>query len=137
MDEKQESLRRRRRMHGRRRARRMLRGLTVLLVLAALAALAYGVATPLLTDQTQAEDTAQSVTTARVTRGTIEKTVFGTGSVQPASQPGVYATVEATDSAFVEIPFDVELRRGENEVRISGVTSPKAAFDCIRMARKK
>ena len=48
-----------------------------------------------------------------------------------------HATVEATDSAFVEIPFDVELRRGENEVRISGVTSPKAAFDCIRMARKK
>ena len=100
MDEKQESLRRRRRMHRRRRARRMLRGLAVLLVLAAFAALAYGVSRPLLTSQTQAEDTAQRVTTARVTRGTIEKTVFGSGTVQPASQPGVYATVEATVSAI-------------------------------------
>lgn len=100
MDEKQESLRRRRRMHRRRRVRRMLRGLAVLLVLAALAALAYGVSRPLLMSRTQEEDTAQRVTTARVARGTIEKTVFGSGTVQPASQPGVYATVEATVSAI-------------------------------------
>ena len=44
-----------------------------------------------------------------------------------------HASVAATDSAFVEIPFDVELRKGENDVRISGVTSAKAAFDCIRL----
>lgn len=48
-----------------------------------------------------------------------------------------HASVAATDSAFAEIPFDVELRKGENKIRISGVTSPKAAFDCIRMARRK
>ena len=44
-----------------------------------------------------------------------------------------HASVAATDSAFVEIPFDAELRKGENDVRISGVTSAKAAFDCIRL----
>ncbi|MGN0776316.1 MAG: HlyD family efflux transporter periplasmic adaptor subunit [Candidatus Ventricola sp.] len=33
--------------------------------------------------------------TARVTGGSIEKTVFGTGEIQPASQPGVYAEIDA------------------------------------------
>ncbi|MGN0991176.1 MAG: efflux RND transporter periplasmic adaptor subunit [Candidatus Ventricola sp.] len=33
--------------------------------------------------------------TARVTSGSIEKTVFGTGEIQPASQPGVYAEIDA------------------------------------------
>ncbi|MBQ4266296.1 MAG: HlyD family efflux transporter periplasmic adaptor subunit [Clostridia bacterium] len=33
--------------------------------------------------------------TARVTSGSISKTVFGTGEVQPASQPGVYARIDA------------------------------------------
>ena len=44
-----------------------------------------------------------------------------------------HASVAATDSAFVEIPFEVELRKGENDVRICSVTSSKAAFDCIRL----
>lgn len=33
--------------------------------------------------------------TARVTSGSIAKTVFGTGEIQPASQPGVYAEIDA------------------------------------------
>lgn len=33
--------------------------------------------------------------TARVTGGSISKTVFGTGEIQPASQPGVYAEIDA------------------------------------------
>lgn len=33
--------------------------------------------------------------TARVTRGAISKTVYGSGEIQPASQPGVYAEVDA------------------------------------------
>lgn len=33
--------------------------------------------------------------TARVTSGSISKTVFGTGEIQPASQPGVYARIDA------------------------------------------
>ncbi|MGN0773334.1 MAG: HlyD family efflux transporter periplasmic adaptor subunit [Candidatus Ventricola sp.] len=41
-----------------------------------------------LADGAQAE-------TARVTSGSILKTVFGTGEIQPASQPGVYAEIDA------------------------------------------
>lgn len=33
--------------------------------------------------------------TARVSSGTIAKTVFGSGEIQPASQPGVYAEIDA------------------------------------------
>ena len=33
--------------------------------------------------------------TARVTSGSISTTVFGTGEIQPASQPGVYAEIDA------------------------------------------
>ena len=33
--------------------------------------------------------------TARVTRGSVNKTVFGAGEIQPASMPGVYADIDA------------------------------------------
>ena len=33
--------------------------------------------------------------TARVTSGTSSKNVFGSGEIQPASQPGVYAEIDA------------------------------------------
>lgn len=36
-----------------------------------------------------------SAETARVTSGAISKTVYGSGEIQPASQPGVYAEIEA------------------------------------------
>lgn len=45
-----------------------------------------------------------------------------------------HASVAATDSAFVEIPFDVEFLKGENDVRISGVTSSKVALDCLTVS---
>lgn len=45
-----------------------------------------------------------------------------------------HASVAATDSAFVEIPFEVELLKGENDVRISGVTSSKVALDCLKVS---
>ena len=42
--------------------------------------------------------------TARVQIGAIEKTVFGTGAVQPKSQPGVYAKLDAdVVSSFVSV----------------------------------
>ena len=44
------------------------------------------------------------------------------------------ASVATTDSAFVEIPFDVEFLKGENDVRISGVTSSKVALDCLKVS---
>lgn len=46
-----------------------------------------------------------------------------------------HASVATTDSAFVEIPFDVEFLKGENDVRISGVTSSKVALDCLTVSR--
>lgn len=45
-----------------------------------------------------------------------------------------HASVAATDYAFVEIPFDVEFLKGENDVRISGVTSSKVALDCLKVS---
>ena len=104
MDEKRESLRRRRRMRRRRRLLRAAKAVAALCVLAALGALAYGVARPLLTQQAQEQAAQTDVQTAQVTRGTIERTVFGSGAVEPASQPGVYAAVEATvRAAYVEL----------------------------------
>lgn len=45
------------------------------------------------------------------------------------------AKILRVERGHVGIPFDVELRKGENDVRISGVTSPKAAFDCMRLLK--
>lgn len=45
-----------------------------------------------------------------------------------------HASVAATDSAFVEIPFEVELLKGENDVRISGVTLSQVALDCLTVS---
>lgn len=45
-----------------------------------------------------------------------------------------HASVATTDSAFVEIPFEVEFLKGENDVRISGVTSSKVALDCLKVS---
>lgn len=46
-----------------------------------------------------------------------------------------HASVAATDSAFVEIPFEVELLKGENDVRISGVTLSNVALDCLKVTK--
>ena len=46
---------------------------------------------------------------ATATLGTIEKTVFGSGEVQPASQPGVYARTDGTLAAYtVEVGDSVK-----------------------------
>lgn len=46
-----------------------------------------------------------------------------------------HVSVATTDSAFVEIPFEVEFLKGENDVRISGVTSSKVALDCLKVTK--
>ena len=46
-------------------------------------------------------DEPQTKQTAAAALGTIEKTVFGSGEVQPASQPGVYAQTDGTISAYL------------------------------------
>lgn len=108
MDEKKESLRQRKHIRRRRRIRRIAWAAALLIVIAAAGMLGYGLIEPELMRQAQEQETQTGVQTAQVTRGTIEKTVFGAGTVQPASQPGVYATVEATVSAtLVELGDEV------------------------------
>ena len=46
-----------------------------------------------------------------------------------------HVSVATTDSAFVEIPIEVEFLKGENNVRISGVTSSKVALDCLKLTK--
>lgn len=46
-----------------------------------------------------------------------------------------HVSVATTDSAFVEIPFEVEFLKGENDVRISGVTSSNVALDCLKVTK--
>ena len=46
-----------------------------------------------------------------------------------------HVSVATTDSAFVEIPFEVEFLKGENNIRISGVTSSKVALDCLKVTK--
>lgn len=46
-----------------------------------------------------------------------------------------HVSVATTDSAFVEIPFEVEFLKGENNVRISGVTSSNVALDCLKVTK--
>ena len=41
------------------------------------------------------------------------------------------------DSSSGEIPFDAELHAGDNCVRIAGVTTSKAAFDCLRVEQRR
>ena len=108
MDEKKESLRQRKHIRRRRRIRRIARAAALLIVIAAAGMLGYGLIEPELMRQAQEQETQTGVQTAQVTSGTIEKNVFGAGTVQPASQPGVYATVEATVSAtLVELGDEV------------------------------
>ena len=48
-------------------------------------------------------------TTAQATIGTIQKTVFGSGKVQPLSQPGVYAETDGkAGSVLVEVGDSVK-----------------------------
>lgn len=50
--------------------------------------------------------------TAQVTRGAITKKVFGTGAVQPASQPGVYAEISA-DAAKILVGLGDTVSAGD------------------------
>jgi len=99
MDAKQESAKRRARFRRKRRLRRAARATAALALLAAVGLLGYGLIRPALTMRPRAEQQAERQTEAAYD-GTMERTVFGAGSVQPASQPGVYAKGEATVAAL-------------------------------------
>ena len=112
MDEKKESLRQRKHIRRRRRIRRIARAAALLIVIAAAGMLGYGLIEPELMRQAQEQETQTGVQTAQVTRGTIEKTVFGAGTVQPASQPGVYAAGDASVAATL-VELGDEVRAGD------------------------
>ena len=59
--------------------------------------------------------------TAAVTRGTITDTVFGPGTIQPASQPGVYAAVSGTVGEVLAGMGD-EVRAGDILLRLEDET---------------
>ena len=87
------------------RARKRAVRLGVGAVLAAgFCALAVCVILPQMNGQTADNAPQAERQTAAATLGTIEKTVFGSGEVQPASQPGVYAQ---TDGKIAEYLVEV------------------------------
>ena len=97
MDEKQKRSLARIRMRRRRRVKWIIKALLLLLVAALLASVVLGVALPALRSVSHdAGDEAEKTNTAQAAIGTIEKTVFGSGSIQPKSQPSVYAQADGT-----------------------------------------
>ena len=96
MDQKQESLARRR-MRGKRRAKRAVKALLLFAYLGVVGAIVFVVAKPAL-DRLPKENAAggADMTSAQATVGMIEKTVFGSGAVMPKSQRTVYAETDGT-----------------------------------------
>lgn len=91
------------------RARKRAARTAVFLALAAALGAAAFVILPQMNGEAadNAPQTEKRIATA--TLGTIEKTVFGLGEVQPASQPGVYARTDGTLAAYtVEVGDSVK-----------------------------
>ena len=91
-------------LRKRRMRRKAVRVTLALLGTAAVCALAACVVVPAM-QKTQEDKTVQAEdSTAQAAIGTIQKTVFGSGEVQPVSQPGVYAE---TDGKAGSMPVEV------------------------------
>ena len=87
-------------LRKKRARKRAVRIAAFLALTAALGALTVCVILPGMNGGQDA-DQPQTKQTAAAALGTIEKTVFGSGEVQPASQPGVYAQTDGTISAYL------------------------------------
>ena len=130
MDDKKERERLRARVHARRRRQAILRALILLAAFCVLGALTACVILPGMSGQNSAEQE-QTYTRVQAQSGTIERTVFGSGTVQPASQPGVYAAIDATvGECYVEMGDSVKagdvlmrLENDELEAEISTLAS--------------
>ena len=97
MDNKQERSLARRRLRRRRRIKRLVKALVVLTLLALLGGAVLSVALPAIRRAAPEKGTEQAQrSTAQAYVGTIEKTVFGSGSVQPVSQRTVFAGTDGT-----------------------------------------
>lgn len=95
--DQQERARVRRCMRAKRRIKRLVKAVLLLGFIAVVAGAVLSIALPALSKLPEIE-TEQTIeqNKAVAVRGRIEKTVFGSGSVQPASQPGVYAQADGT-----------------------------------------
>lgn len=96
-------------LRKKRARKRAVRTAVFLALAAALGAAAAFVILPQMNGEAadNAPQTEKRIATA--TLGTIEKTVFGSGEVQPASQPGVYARTDGTLAAYsVEVGDSVK-----------------------------
>ena len=104
-------------LRKKRARKRAVRTAVFLALAAALGAAAAFVILPQMNGEAadNAPQTEKRIATA--TLGTIEKTVFGLGEVQPASQPGVYARTDGTLAAYtVEVGDSV--KAGDIVVRL-------------------
>ena len=81
-------------LRKRRMRRKAVRAVLALLGVPMICALAACVVVPVM-QRAQEDKTVQAEsTTAQATIETIQKTVFGSGEVQPFSQPGIYAETD-------------------------------------------
>ena len=91
-------------LRKKRARKRAVRAAVFLLLAAALGGTAVFVILPKMNGKTAQDAPQAERQTAEAALGTIEKTVFGSGEVQPASQPGVYAQ---TDGDVAEYTVEV------------------------------
>jgi len=97
MENKQERSLARLRLHRRRRIKRLVKALFILVLLGLLGGAVLSVALPAIRRAAPEEGTEQAQrSTAAASVGTIEKTVFGAGSIQPVSQKTVFAGTDGT-----------------------------------------
>ena len=91
-------------LRKKRARKRAVRAALLLALAAALGAAAVCVVLPGMKGEKDADEQQTQKQTATAALGTIEKTVFGSGEVQPASQPGVYAQ---TDGEIAEYRVEI------------------------------
>lgn len=96
-------------LRKKRTCRKRIRAVLALLGVSMICALAACVVVPVM-QRAQEDKTVQAEsTTAQAAIGTIQKTVFGSGEVQPLSQPGVYAETDGkAGNVLVEVGDSVK-----------------------------
>lgn len=122
MDDNRERERIRKAVYARRRRKQLLPMLIMLLAAAAIAAvLAAKVLPSMGGDGEESGQTARQLTQAQVLREDITDTVYGSGTIQHASQPGAYALCDA-EVAELLVGLGDQVREGEVIARLESDT---------------
>ncbi len=96
-------------LRKKRACRKRIRAVLALLGVSMICALAACVVVPVMQRAQEDKTVREESTTAQATIETIQKTVFGSGEVQPLSQPGVYAETDGkAGSVLVEVGDSVK-----------------------------